>query len=400
MKSVIFLTTFPVNSAFHGGQIRSRNLINAYKKAGINVITIAYYNPSHYSKGETSENDVIVDPKSRIGYENYFSDDYYSGQYSIKDNKLISKINEILRLNNIDIIHLELPWLLPLAEYIKGKNKTTKIIFGSENIENKLKKSIFNQYNLKGQDYLELLEKIKILEIKAAETCDLLICVTEKDISWFKENSKCRTRFLLVPNAVEEFDILEDTTKLKGLNEKLDSKDWCTFIASAHPPNLLGYEECVGDFISFIPPTSKLLIVGSVCDLISDYFDRSEYKNIDTGRYYFAGKVSTDLLHLYINGSKTIILPITKGEGSNLKTAEALYSRKKIVGTTLSFRGYEKYMNLPNVSIADNKKDFRNAILKSYLEPDVVLTLEQNNLINEVTWKNSTKTFINIIKEF
>jgi hypothetical protein len=55
-------------------------------------------------------------------------------------------------------------------------------------------------------------------------------------------------------------------------------------------------------------------------------------------------------------------LPITIGEGSNLKTAEALESGRPIVGTSKAFRGFESALTLPHVTVADSPIDFRRAV--------------------------------------
>jgi hypothetical protein len=59
------------------------------------------------------------------------------------------------------------------------------------------------------------------------------------------------------------------------------------------------------------------------------------------------------------------LLPITDGEGSNLKTAEALEAGIPIVATSKAFRGFEAAMKLEHVTIADNPKDFRLAVRRA-----------------------------------
>jgi glycosyltransferase involved in cell wall biosynthesis len=56
------------------------------------------------------------------------------------------------------------------------------------------------------------------------------------------------------------------------------------------------------------------------------------------------------------------LLPIGAGGGSNIKTAEALYSGKPVVCTSTALRGFEDYRALPEVIVADSPPKFQAAI--------------------------------------
>jgi glycosyltransferase involved in cell wall biosynthesis len=63
------------------------------------------------------------------------------------------------------------------------------------------------------------------------------------------------------------------------------------------------------------------------------------------------------------------VLPIPFGGGSNIKTAEALYSGKYVVGTPAAFRGYERYSDLPEVRVGPDPKCFHAAIRNVLMLP-------------------------------
>ena len=85
------------------------------------------------------------------------------------------------------------------------------------------------------------------------------------------------------------------------------------------------------------------------------------------------------------------LLPIGAGGGSNIKTAEALYSGKPVVCTTKALRGFEAYRSLPGVRVADTPKEFQSAI-RSILEAESreMPELEiHRSLRQQLTWAES-----------
>ncbi|ATU94511.1 hypothetical protein BLM14_22610 (plasmid) [Phyllobacterium zundukense] len=82
---------------------------------------------------------------------------------------------------NIDVIHVEQPWLWPLAVKIKGLRAYTSVllVYGSQNIEEPLKRGIFDNYNV--DDAEDFLNEVNNLERRAAREADLTIAVTQEE---------------------------------------------------------------------------------------------------------------------------------------------------------------------------------------------------------------------------
>jgi hypothetical protein len=86
-----------------------------------------------------------------------------------------------------------------------------------------------------------------------------------------------------------------------------------------------------------------------------------------------------------------IVLPITKGGGSNIKTAEAVHTGKPVIGTTKSFRGYERVLSLPHVYRVDEPLQFQQltrAALDGTLPP---AGPEDRVLRDSVLWRETLK---------
>ena len=56
------------------------------------------------------------------------------------------------------------------------------------------------------------------------------------------------------------------------------------------------------------------------------------------------------------------LLPIQHGGGSNIKTAEALYSGKYVIGSEAAFRGFQPFIDLPEVTVARSPSQFQQAM--------------------------------------
>ena len=84
-----------------------------------------------------------------------------------------------------------------------------------------------------------------------------------------------------------------------------------------------------------------------------------------------------------------IILPITEGGGTNLKTAEAIFSGKNIIASNFSFRGYDEFRVLPNVIFADNIEDFHEAMIKMIESKKYRYNKKNKKIIGteKVTWR-------------
>src|SRR4051794_36685524 len=115
----------------------------------------------------------------------------------------------------------------------------------------------------------------------------------------------------------------------------------------------MGFVEMVGKDSSFLPEGNKIVLAGG----ISEYF-RATYQGQKYVKFWKnilpLGFLSEEHLTGLLAQSDIILLPITSGGGSNLKTAEAILSGKKIVATNFAFCGFEKYARLPNIYIANS----------------------------------------------
>ncbi len=390
MKTALVLSTYPSKKPFHGGQVRLSQLCNSYKKTGYEVLSISIYEPEAYGQDELSQSDIPFNGPAK--YKKYQGEyiplinDFLSGIYSSKDEIAWTTLVNQIRGKKLSVIHFEQPWLLPLVKRIRmvPEGKSSFVIFGSQNIEFELKKKILSYYNVKKSKILRnLLHEVRELEIQSATTSDLTLTVTEDDDCWFKKNIPL-VNTLLIPNGVRKIQYSE--TDIERVSRLINARKYITYIASAYPPNFEGFFKLIGDSLACIPPDGKLVIAGSVTEHIQTYLMNSSHKFLNQSRLVLLGKIDVEMLDALLHSTHAIILPITDGGGSNLKTAEALISQNYIIGSPESFRGYRKFISFEGVTLAADRRAFRSSIRTCFTLPKLQRDSEEKNLTNQLLW--------------
>lgn len=365
--TVLLLSTYPIVKPQHGGQVRLLNIKRAYQRAGWRVASLAVYPEESYSN-EVGLSDIPFPATSKYrlfnGRNVPLITDLLSGPFAAaEDGGLPSVLAQIPP--QIDVIHVEQPWLWPLVVELRKRLQYASAItvYGSQNIEEPLKRSIFEDYNVEGAD--EVLRSIDALEKNAARHADLTLAVTQDDSAVLEKWGA--DKIALHPNGIEAWRA--DDKALAQWREKLPKFPWLLYVASAHPPNFTRFSELLGESLACFPPTSRLVVVGSVTEHIYRVMNSTRWSHLNLSRLQLLFTLSDEDLAAVKSLAHGFILPIPFGGGSNLKTAEALYSGSYVVGTPAAFRGYEDCLDLPEVRVADSPRSFQRSIREVLFQP-------------------------------
>jgi len=403
MKNVLTLATYPIKTPYHGGQNRLSELVQAYKQAGFLVKSVAVYEEEAYQKAELQPEDIPFPQESihRRFRGQLFpnSSDVMAGEYIIKDVEAWQKLAGVVREMRPSIIHFEQPSLFPAVRRIKSEFPDLEIftIFGSQNIESPLKKEILEKSDFLDQEIVrDFVSMVKEREIEAANFADLVLAVTAEDLAWFKKNSQQRS-YLLIPNGVREMKHNLDIVKKIKTQARADK--WISYVASAHPPNIDGFFECMGEALGCIPPNGKLLLAGSVSTFIVQQLRASRMLFLNESRVFSFGKVDQNVLDNIILGSQAVILPMTSGGGSNLKTAEALASGNYVVATQKALRGYEEFKDISGVVCKNTRQSFQKAVRTAFLQPKLSRLSEEVKRTNTLLWSERVKPLIEFLQK-
>lgn len=379
----------------HGGQIRVDELRMYYESQGLRVFCSGIFTnefPGSYPNYIPPPNHW--NPDWGWEHRDYMLDAliYKCTKESTKYAKeVISKLP-----SPPNLIHVEHPWLFPLAEQIKLHFKSTpRIVYGSANIEHELKYSITRAKC--GEFFAKKYSAdVKEMEEDAISRSDACIAVTAKDLQYILDVSPGKNAVIagngaskpkINPSAVPE--VLSLTAK----------KRYALFIGSGHPPNIDGFFSLLGDHSGLLAGDHRLVVAGGVGDGIrcDRRFNRLSFKN----RIVITGMVEKHMLDTLICKSHQILLPIRQGGGSNLKTAEALLSGKFIVATDMAMRGFEPWANCPRVKVCNDRISFIKSAMLNFDKRAPLPALNDNVQENEssLLWDSTLSSISSIFNQ-
>ena len=356
---VLQLSTYPARIPRHGGQARVANIRAILDGAGHEVRTLAVYEPEHYG-GEAVESHDIAFPMSSAFRERAlpYCSDYASGEFLAGDERAFQKFAGLVTRFAPDIVTLEQPWLWPGIARLRREvpDLAFKIVYSSQNIESPLKREILA--NLSGSDVEAIVTRIETRQREVAAASDLTIACTESDAAVLRDFGA--RRVAVANNGIVARE--PDPRMVSDWEWHFGGRRFALFVGSAYPPNGVGFWEIFGPSLAFLAPGQCILAVGGVSGLLVEHAEYSAWQGINDSRLLRAGFQSEEALAALIALATCLVLPITRGGGSNIKTAEAIHSGKPVIGTTKSFRGHERTLALPHVYCTDDPREFRRLV--------------------------------------
>lgn len=395
-KKVLLLSTYPIKNPQHGGQKRTHAIYEAYRQNFSAVRSSAVFFKNFYA--HHGQYDIPLGPEGeRRAMQSPLTGDIVCGEAIHNDPIVKKQMVALLADFKPDIIHVEQPFpFLGLQPLLQELNSSPKIVFGSQNIEAPMKKEILEGADASNEATVEAVKLIDKLERTLSKQCDLVIACTKADLKAHKDMGA--TNLVLAQNGIAPSTSTPRAAAYweKKFNE-MAVDHIALFVGSAHPPNWAGFLSMVGKGLGFVPYNSRIVAAGS----ISDYFDREITENnlnIEDVtfwlRAYSAGRLSEAKLCALIMKADVILLPITEGGGSNLKTAEAILADKKVVTTSHALRSFEWFRDFPNVWVADTKVAFQNSIVEALRTPHKARTKQQQQKARQVEWNNCLKDMV------
>lgn len=391
--NILFLCTYPVERPRHGGQLRARNIVDTYGSAGYNVEVIGVLGSDGYEKEKGFLPFPGVKALNLIVPNILYMEDYALGQLFSENLKYYKKLVALIK-KEPDVIHVEQPWLYSFARrYISDSKKNIKIIYGSQNIEWQLKQQILSS-SIDLETASKDIESIKNLELEAITYADAIICVSESDAEWIRPRTK--RPVVVAPNGVNSWLVTEDGRK-QALKITQGYK-YALYCASAHPPNMTGFFNMFSGGFGSLKPDEKLVIVGGAGEAIAGDIRVHQSAKL-AEKIIVAGIVDQPCLNGLLEGAHSIVLPLTQGGGTNLKTAEALWAGKYIVATPTAMRGFEQFMESNGVYIADNSSSFKQILRKTMAKELLSLTDNQINERKTVLWESCLEPLVAVIRK-
>ena len=294
----------------------------------------------------------------------------YSGNLSKKDIKKIIKLISD-KETNIECVFFDVSLHGKLVKILKSKFPNIKLIINYHNCESQY---FEDMYKTNGILYYPIYKSAIKNETLSKKYGDYHVLITNEDRIQLNINNN----YTVIPVT------LQDTYKDTLLEDNTSS--YLLFVGAAVYANIEASKYIIEKIASNID--KKILIVGKGMKSVFP----NNYKNVEIKDFI------TSLDEVYKNAS-AFISPLFYGSGAKVKVAEAFMYGKKIIGTRLTFYGYD--LSNAVYSICDNEQDFINEINK--LEMDKKFYIENRKLycdkydsINNGNYYSKIKTDLNI----
>ncbi|MDX3805314.1 MAG: glycosyltransferase [Bosea sp. (in: a-proteobacteria)] len=359
--NVLILSTYPIAEPRHGGQLRVLNMKRAYESAGWAVVPIAIYPDESYSVSQVGPHDIPFPVSSPYrlfaGQRIPLIDDLQSGNFASAPDGGFNRVLAVAP-ESIDVIQVEHPWLWPLAIKLRQHPKfsSSLLVYSSHNIEAPLKAEILKAYT--GSSINHVVDAITTLEKRATREADLVLAVTDQEAEIMRDWGG--ELIVVAPNGIEPWTVKEEISL--PWKERLPKAPWLLYVASAHPPNFTHFGEIFAGSLACFSPTSRLVVAGAVSEHLYRTISATRWNSLNFSRIQLLFELSDMDLSAVKSLAHGFLLPIPFGGGSNIKTAEAIYSGKYVVGTSAAFRGYEAYIDLPEIRIGRDAAGLHAAI--------------------------------------
>jgi hypothetical protein len=356
MATVLQISPFRIPDApDSGGLIRIAEINGAYQRAGCDTLRCSIVTRTRDQRGDLDLVLPLIDRlrRSHLGEPSHLGP-IRQRWATVRGDLLLNGLAKRIT-RRVDVIQLEHPWAIRLAT---GLRRTAwcadaLIVYSAHNIEHELHRDIWTHAGCWNHAAQALHAQIIKAEAECARHADMVWAVSDHDARALCNMGAKHVQ--TVPNGCRQ---LPDRHHAPGLPDV----PYLLFVGGDYPPNIEGFVTWLGDSLDWLPANTRIVLVGAAGQRLAG---RAHYQGaLNSGRLHNAGRVPQTLLDQLILHANGVLLPISQGGGTNLKTAEALCSQRPFVATRASMRGFDAWQSAPGVHLADSPDAFRQLALQ------------------------------------
>lgn len=398
-RRILQVGTHSTLHPIHGGQLRSRNIGRVLEEAGYSVRGIAAcFQQSH---DIVNDREIILDISKARNWRGAVAGgafvDYFSCVAVEDDPTLRAAFFRFVAGARPDIVLLEHPWMWPLVRLIpEVAAGQIPVVYDSQNVEAALKRKIVGEMGLGAAAVLDAEAALIVAEELERDVVATVVAVTActvEDAQVFDTWGARRT--VVAGNGSTR----RPATGLRRLLPSMLPMD-CRYgmmVGSGHLPNVTGFENLVLPWLARLQPGQRIVAAGGASDWLRSRLAKNSVLFALEGRLVLLGRVNDLTLAALIENAACILLPIEFGGGSNIKTAEALLSDRRIVASPASMRGFDEYLNIPGVTVADGPQAFGAAVLAAMADRSP--TLRKPESVAALTWDAKLAPLVALVEE-
>jgi hypothetical protein len=352
---ILFVT--PHSSLGYGGAVHTENLIKIISDGGGELTVMA---------------GCKMGPDCRLfkTYRGTFGK--IIGWFCLKTELLIKGVLEEIKSTDYDVVWLDSSLYGEVALELRNMASKAKIIFTFHNIETDYLKSV--PLRLMPHKYVKYLA-VRRAERFAIKYADLGVFITRSDQNYAINKGLPTSQTLVVP-------VMYDKLRC-GTSRSISCSRRLVFCGSDFPPNIEA-AKFICDTIAPSLPEFEFNIYGSVCCSLNRC---SNFNNIQLKGF------TEDLDKVYQPGD-IALMPIFSGAGMKVKILDPLIRRIPVVGTSLSFAGYEDLFGTGFIHIAAPIQ--MSNLVRSVADRYATLEMDQSKL-DRFSMSHNSKTVIEVI---
>lgn len=389
---IVCLSTYPVSQPRHGGQQRLANIVQAYRDRGHDVRLAGVLGAAVYAPeagflpfpGEGRLSAYLDSP--------FLMEDWCIGRWAAGDDGGYAALAEQVGPAP-DLLHVEQPWLFGFARrYALAQARRPRVVYGSQNQEHRLKAEIVTRF-LGDTRARAAAERVLTCEHEALAAADAVAAVSADDARWCA--SLATAPVVLAPNGVADRAL--DRRCLPEVNAWTGGRPFALYCASGHPPNITGFYDLFGVGLGCLAPGHRLVVAGGAGPSILAAPAAAGTPGL-ARQLVATGEVSEATLSALLHAAHAVVLPVTQGAGTNLKTAEALWSGHAVVATSKAMRGFEAYLDAPGVACHDDPPAFRAALRDAMQRDPLKLTPGERERRRAVLWTSCLQPLVRAVE--
>jgi len=405
MTRVVQLTTYPLKAPRHGGQLRCAAIRERYRESGFEVTAIAVMHEDAY-RTERETDDIALPARAavwRSGLERF--SDLHSGDCLASDEAAYARFVQALDRLQPQVITFEQPWLFPavrrwLGERARRGAPQPRLVYSSQNIEWKLKGDEMPSDLSGSVAYLDEIRRVEALERAVVRASDLVVACTDEELAELRnmaDDDNAQRRFVVARNAIAPFSATP--AQIDAVKRKHGIDRYPLFVGSAHPPNADGFWSMLAPSLAFLRPGERIVVAGGVGHILRQHPAYAAWSGINESRLAILGEVDRGELDALLLGAAVILLPITTGRGSNLKTAEAIYSGRPTLATPHALRGYGDASLWPMLDVVSDAEEFRRRLRGLLDESTGNVSESQSTRRDDITWTRTLQPLAEAMRD-
>lgn len=356
MSTIAIVATYAPSEEF-GGPARIHHMGASLRAAGHQVAYVVVA-ANHQAK-RLGQLDLmrVVERPFRTRVDHIYSD-VDLAQRALANPAHAQAISAHLSKIGADLVILEHPFLIEVV-HAAIEPLGIPLVYSAANIEYRLLREL-ERFVFDWKRRTDRWEEVREFERRACEIAAAVTAICAHDQQVLRDEFGVEA--VLVPNGslIADHPLPTASPPTHRLGQPVDF----AVAGSAYWPNTEGLAKIASPSLAFLPPTTRIHVAGSMANEILRERSVDRKHSANASRLVLRGFLSADELVATFHAARAILVPIFTGEGSNLKTADALASGRPVILTERATRGYEDVIadDDEGVTVVADADEFRAAM--------------------------------------